>query len=645
LTETEEDYIVLAIQYCSDLGWPIGQDQVLDFVEEYVKNHRSVNPFKNGRPGVEWYLSFRERHKTKLSLRKPETVTLARAKGLNRETLNNFFDMLESKLTDAGIKDNPSRIYNLDETGLSTDPKLHKLLFRRGVRDAQAILPSEGKAMYTVLFAGNAAGEYLPPYVIYKAKNLYSSWMINGPPGTAYNVTKSGWMEDTVFEAWFLTIFIPHTSNKEKPIVLFLDGHNSHLTYKTVCSAKEADIMIICLPPHTSGALQPLDVAVFKSTKSKWRKILQKYFWESRLTSVRKESFPILLNTLFQEEMKAHPGHLTNGFAKSGLCPLDRSKVPEGKICLSETLEVQQPMQPAADDSNDTSVLSTAQGSLSSLGDLTSSPVPVSSSTPSRETLNEIQSSPPTPRTALRKALVTALGPNQSKMTKQALAQQREKRKRVQKVEGECLTDDQAIQRLKKEDEERLQKKKTKAQKKSGKIQVRNTKKVLAQPTIPNCGVIETGKSVNKARLSRKARKKKVQIIETDSESSEVELNFEQENHSDHDSEPGSDEETTTIELGVGEEIIAGSYHVWQLDEDIFAVCKILNFNHDNESLEIQFYKNEPLSQNLVYRPWGKPEVREFKNELKLRLATPSMHRKGGKIEFGKGQLPNLKLK
>ena len=63
--------------------------------------------------------------------------------------------------------------------------------------------------MYTVLFCGNATGEYLPPYVIYKAKgnHIMDSWMIGGPEDTAYNVTKSGWMEDYVFAAWFKSIF------------------------------------------------------------------------------------------------------------------------------------------------------------------------------------------------------------------------------------------------------------------------------------------------------------------------------------------------------------------------------------------------------------------------------------------------------
>lgn len=120
LTEIEENYIVLVIQYCSDLGWPIGQDHAFDIVEEYIKNHRTIIHLKME---VEWHLSFRHRHQKELSLRKPETVTSARAKGLNRQTLDSFFDMLKTKLTDAGIRICPSRTYNLDETGFSTYPR------------------------------------------------------------------------------------------------------------------------------------------------------------------------------------------------------------------------------------------------------------------------------------------------------------------------------------------------------------------------------------------------------------------------------------------------------------------------------------------------------------------------------------------
>lgn len=103
-------------------------------------------------------------------------------------------------------------------------------------------------------------------------------------------------------------------------------------------AAKEANIKAICLPPHTSGALQPLDVSVFKPMKSKWRKILNEFFRESDMSNVKKEHFPVLLKKVMKY-MKEHPGHLTNGFDKAGLCPLNRDMVPRAKVMLTETVK------------------------------------------------------------------------------------------------------------------------------------------------------------------------------------------------------------------------------------------------------------------------------------------------------------------
>jgi len=354
LTDEEEQYIVLALKYCSDLGWAFSRDKLMDFVEQYVTTKGLKTPFKNGRPGQDWCISFLNRHKAELALRKPETVTIGRAKGLNRQVLNTFFDMLEQQFTQWGVKDQPTRIFNLDETGLNTDPKLHQLIFKRGTKDAQAILPTEGKTMFSVLFCGNAAGQYLPPYVVYKSKHLNANWIIGGPPGTMYNCTKSGWMEDYVFEEWLVNGFLPYVDNVPKPVVLIFDGHGSHLTAASATAAREANVQIICLPPHTSGALQPLDVAVFKPMKGKWRDILKNFFRESDLTTVKKEHFPILLKEVVSY-MKQHPGHLSNGFAKSGICPLNREAIPEAKVMLSEVTESTEPVSVTIQQSESTS--------------------------------------------------------------------------------------------------------------------------------------------------------------------------------------------------------------------------------------------------------------------------------------------------
>ena len=37
--------------------------------------------------------------------------------------------------------------------------------------------------------------------------------------------------------------------------------------------------------------------------------------------------------------MTPHPGNAVNGFAKSGLCPFDMTRIPKSKIMLSETME------------------------------------------------------------------------------------------------------------------------------------------------------------------------------------------------------------------------------------------------------------------------------------------------------------------
>ncbi len=49
--------------------------------------------------------------------------------------------------------------------------------------------------------------------------------------------------------------------------LLILDGHNSHVTLKTIQQAKDVGLDLPTLPAHTSYELQPLDASVFKSFK------------------------------------------------------------------------------------------------------------------------------------------------------------------------------------------------------------------------------------------------------------------------------------------------------------------------------------------------------------------------------------------
>ena len=55
----------------------------------------------------------------------------------------------------------------------------------------------------------------------------------NGTENSMYGVTKSGWMEEYLFESW-IDRFVIHVKDYEEPVLLLCDGHSTHLTYSTV---------------------------------------------------------------------------------------------------------------------------------------------------------------------------------------------------------------------------------------------------------------------------------------------------------------------------------------------------------------------------------------------------------------------------
>jgi hypothetical protein len=57
--------------------------------------------------------------------------------------------------------------------------------------------------------------------------------------------------------------------------LLILDGHSSHLTAGFDAFCKENGIICLCMPPHSSHLLQPLDVGVFGPLKRAYGKLVE----------------------------------------------------------------------------------------------------------------------------------------------------------------------------------------------------------------------------------------------------------------------------------------------------------------------------------------------------------------------------------
>ena len=160
-------------------------------------------------------------------------------------------------------------------------------------------MQDHSKTSISVMWCGSASGECLPPMVVYKAENLYESWVKGGLKGCVYNVTKSGWFDSACFQQWFVEIFMKTVAEKPGKYVLLGDNLASHFNLEVIKIAEQNDVYFAMLPPNATHLLQPLDVCVFSSMKESWRKILQEWKREVRTKeSLNKQFFLSLLKRL-----------------------------------------------------------------------------------------------------------------------------------------------------------------------------------------------------------------------------------------------------------------------------------------------------------------------------------------------------------
>ena len=125
----------------------------------------------------------------------------------------------------------------------------------------------------TVIACGNALGNRLPPYIIWKGARLSESLVSGGLPGTKYTRSKNGWSTSETFLDFFVSHFLEHVT----PALLMYDGHATHITASVIEKAREAGVILFVLPPHTSHLLQPLDVCVFGPFKNKLYQAIHRF--------------------------------------------------------------------------------------------------------------------------------------------------------------------------------------------------------------------------------------------------------------------------------------------------------------------------------------------------------------------------------
>ena len=188
----------------------------------------------------------------------------------------------------------------------------------------------------------NAAGNEVPPLVVVKGKTQASVSSYNvgeGPVGTRYTYQCKGWMEDLLGVEWYTNYFLQHCGTA-RPQLLVLDSHSSHETLGLIESAKENNIILLALPPHTTQWLNPLDKTLFGPFNRECNKACTEFMSKSPNNLVCKWEWPRLFRIAHDRAFNRE--NIKKGFDACGIFPTNPKRIPATAYSPSEPFDLQE---------------------------------------------------------------------------------------------------------------------------------------------------------------------------------------------------------------------------------------------------------------------------------------------------------------
>jgi hypothetical protein len=249
-----------------------------------------------------------------------------RAKCEDPVAINAWFRLVANTIAKYGIR--LDDIHNFDETGFMMGVIASGMVVtgaeRRG--NPKRVQPGN-REWVTVIQSISAQGWAAPPFIVVGGQYHLSSWYRESalPGNWAIATTKNGWTDNTTGLLW-LKHFNQHTSKRSNGAyrLLILDGHESHHSAEFEVYCKENKIITLCMPPHSSHLLQPLDVGCFGPLKKAYGREIE-HLIKCSITHISKTEFFPAFHAAFQAIMTE--SNIKGGFRGAGLVPLSAEHV------------------------------------------------------------------------------------------------------------------------------------------------------------------------------------------------------------------------------------------------------------------------------------------------------------------------------
>lgn len=264
--EVQENDIVEHCIYLAKMFYGQTSTDLKRIIFEYAQQNAIPHRFNMAKKmaGKDWFSAFMKRH-PEISLRKPEATSLGRISDFNKESVALFFKNLGDTLQKLQI--GPHRIYNVDETGVTTVQVPTKVIAPKGVKQLGKAVSYERGRTITVVGSISASGSFIPPMFIYPRARMSEQLKRNGPVGAIYACSQKGWVTEELFVEWLHHFKIHTACSVTNPVLLVLDNHASHCSLSAYNFCRQNGITMVSFPPHTSHKLQPLDLTIFGPLK------------------------------------------------------------------------------------------------------------------------------------------------------------------------------------------------------------------------------------------------------------------------------------------------------------------------------------------------------------------------------------------
>jgi hypothetical protein len=316
----QESELLEYIFHMDNLFYGLSKQEFLELVYNYAEINKIKHPFKNGAAGTDWYKGFARRHPD-LTLRKPEPTSIARARGFNKPQVYRFFDLLEEQIEKHKIT--ATRLYNMDETGVQTSSnKPPRVLTKLGKRQVGLIASTERGRTTTVICCCNAAGSFIPPFMIFARKRMVNRLLDGAPPASQGTCSDNGWINGPVFMEWlrfFVETVRPTSENK---VILVLDNHESHKYLPALEYASKHHVIFVSLAPHTTHRMQPLDYCVYGPLKIYFEQAVAVFQKAHAGRIINQHDVAKLFSDAYVKAATAN--NAINGFKTTGLFPTNR---------------------------------------------------------------------------------------------------------------------------------------------------------------------------------------------------------------------------------------------------------------------------------------------------------------------------------